>query len=171
MVLCRGRVIPGTGGGLCQLSNLIYWMTLHTPMTVLERWRHGYDVFPDADREQPFGSGATCAYPAIDLRMRNGTCSTFQLQLEVTKTHLCGSWVSDQKPAVVYRVIEADHRFTQESWGGYTRHNRLYRQVLDPLTGEKLGEEFITENHALMMYSPLIAAPREQGCSEPLAVH
>jgi len=23
---------------------------------------HGYDVFPDSDRTQPFGSGATCFY-------------------------------------------------------------------------------------------------------------
>ena len=46
-----------TGGGLCQLSNLIYWMTLHTPLTITERYRHSYDVFPDSNRTQPFGSG------------------------------------------------------------------------------------------------------------------
>ena len=28
-------------------------MTLHTPLTVTERHRHGYDVFPDSDRTQP----------------------------------------------------------------------------------------------------------------------
>ena len=37
-------------------------MTLHTPLQVTERYRHSYDVFPDADRKLPFGSGATCAY-------------------------------------------------------------------------------------------------------------
>ena len=30
----------------CQLANLIYWMTVHTPLTVVERHRHGYDVSP-----------------------------------------------------------------------------------------------------------------------------
>ena len=49
---------------LCQLSNLIFWMTLHTPLTVTERYRHSHDVFPDSNRTQPFGSGATCAYPS-----------------------------------------------------------------------------------------------------------
>lgn len=34
MVLYCGTFGPGVGGGLCQLSNLIYWMTLHTPLTV-----------------------------------------------------------------------------------------------------------------------------------------
>ena len=37
MVLHNGTVTAGIGGGLCQLSNLMYWMTLHTPLTVLER--------------------------------------------------------------------------------------------------------------------------------------
>ncbi len=59
MVLYYGSFKPGVGGGLCQLSNLIYWMTLHTPLSVTERHRHSYDVFPDSNRTQPFGSGAT----------------------------------------------------------------------------------------------------------------
>jgi len=67
MVLRSGRVEPGIGGGLCQLSNLIYWMTLHTSLTVVERYRHSYDVFPDSDRTLPFGSGATCAYNYISF--------------------------------------------------------------------------------------------------------
>jgi len=46
MVLHYGKFHSGTGGGLCQLSNLIYWMTIHTPLTVTERHRHSYDVFP-----------------------------------------------------------------------------------------------------------------------------
>ncbi|MBS4191957.1 VanW family protein [Bacillus sp. FJAT-49705] len=39
MVLHYGKVTTGVGGGLCQLSNLIYWMTLHSPLTVTERYR------------------------------------------------------------------------------------------------------------------------------------
>ena len=58
MLLKNGTVQYGCGGGLCQLSNLIFWMTLHTPLEVKERHRHGYDVFPDSNRTQPFGSGA-----------------------------------------------------------------------------------------------------------------
>ena len=59
LVLDQGRLTAGVGGGLCQLTNLIHWMTIHTPLTVVERWRHTYDVFPDAGRTQPFASGAT----------------------------------------------------------------------------------------------------------------
>ena len=59
------------GGRPVQMTNLLYWMTLHTPLTVTERWRHGYDVFPDSNRTQPFGSGATCFYNYMDLMVRN----------------------------------------------------------------------------------------------------
>jgi vancomycin resistance protein VanW len=50
MILFYGKVTTGVGGGLCQLSDLIYWMTLHSPLTVTERYRHSYDVFPDSKR-------------------------------------------------------------------------------------------------------------------------
>lgn len=166
MVLSRGRVVPGVGGGLCQLSNLLYWITLHSPMTIIERWRHGYDVFPDADRQQPFGSGATCAFPALDLQFRNKTDETFQLLLEMDGTHLKGALAAECPWKEEYRVVERDHRFIQEPWGGYSRHNILLRQRLNPCTGEVRSEEFITENHALMMYSPLLSPPGGLGKAE-----
>lgn len=72
------------------MTNLLYWMTLHTPLTVTERWRHGYDVFPDSNRTQPFGSGATCFYNYMDLMVRNDTPDTWRLVLQVTDTHLEG---------------------------------------------------------------------------------
>ncbi len=73
MVLRNGTVQQGMGGGLCQMTNLIYWMTIQTDLTVTERWRHGFDVFPDSGRTQPFGSGATCAWNYIDLQIENRT--------------------------------------------------------------------------------------------------
>ncbi len=83
MVLYYGKVKTGVGGGLCQLSNLIYWMTLHTPLTVTERHRHSYDVFPDSKRSQPFGSGATCVYNYRDLQILNKTPNTYQLVVKI----------------------------------------------------------------------------------------
>ena len=77
MVLRSGTFYPGTGGGLCQLSNMIFWMAAHSPLTIAERHRHGYDVFPDSNRTQPFGSGATCYYPHGDLMLRNDTEKTY----------------------------------------------------------------------------------------------
>ncbi|MBP7006025.1 VanW family protein [Patescibacteria group bacterium] len=156
MILFRGGFKSGIGGGLCQLSNLIYWMTLHTPLTVIERWRHSYDVFPDANRTQPFGSGATCSYPNIDLQIKNDTNKTFQLRLSLTSTHLVGQWFCDTLLDVRYEIEERNHSIQHEWWGGYTRNNELRRMSYDINTNEKTGEEMITENHAIMMYNPLL---------------
>lgn len=155
MLLREGRVISGVGGGLCQLSNLIYWMTLHTPLTILERWRHSYDVFPDASRTQPFGTGATCSYPNIDLQIKNSTSQHFQLWLNIDDTHLKGTWLSDKPINEKYQIIEKNNEIKMEWWGGYTRNNKIYRAVLNR-AGEKMREEYITKNQAIMMYEPLL---------------
>lgn len=156
MVLHDGKVESGIGGGLCQLSNLIYWITLHTPLTVVERHRHGYDVFPDANRTQPFGSGATCSYPGIDLEIRNDTTQPFQLLLTMTKTHLVGKWLSSETIPFSYTIYEKEHAIHQEWWGGYIRHNTIYRTLSDTMSGDFVRDEFVTENNAIMMYDPLL---------------
>lgn len=155
MVLHYGKVTVGVGGGLCQLSNLIYWMTLHTPLTVTERYRHSYDVFPDSKRNQPFGSGATCAYNYLDLQIKNETNETYQLIVYLTDLNLVGEWRSTAPATRKYEVYEKDHSFTREFWGGYVRHNSIYRKVFD-LDGEQIEDEFITENHAITMYEPFL---------------
>lgn len=155
MVLFLGRIGSDVGGGLCQLSNLIFWMTLHTPLTVVERYRHSHDVFPDSNRTQPFGSGATCAYPHRDLMIRNDTDQPFQLCLRVGDTHLEGEWRAMTAPKRRYEIVERDARMDQAAWGGYVRHNALYRKVYD-LADRLVEEEFLFTNDAIMMYSPLL---------------
>lgn len=155
MVLHSGQFHMEAGGGLCQLSNLLYWMSLHTPLSVVERYRHSYDVFPDSDRTQPFGSGATCVYPYRDLMIQNNTTLPFQLRMEVGETHLIGEWRSIEPAKFRYEIVEKDHHFTSEYWGGFTRHNTLFRRHFSP-DGRFLKEEYLTENHAVMMYSPLL---------------
>ncbi|GEM05846.1 hypothetical protein HMI01_28340 [Halolactibacillus miurensis] len=158
MILHYGKVTTGTGGGLCQLSNLIYWMVLHSPLTVTERYRHSYDVFPDSKRSQPFGSGATCSYNYLDLQFNNDTNQTFQLNVEVTDTHLVGHILSDVPTLHRYKIYEKNHRLSQAHWGSYLRHNQLYRKVYNA-SGEELRDEYVTENHAIMMYDPFLQSP------------
>lgn len=155
MVLSNGGFYTGTGGGLCQLSNLIYWMTLHTPLTVTERHRHGYDVFPDSDRTLPFGSGATCFYNYIDLQIKNETNDNWQLHVYLDGEFLRGQWHTDREPDYRYEVYEKNPIITHEYPDGYMRHNEIFRRVLDR-DGSMIADEYITENHAYMMYEPLL---------------
>ncbi|MFT5915105.1 MAG: vancomycin resistance protein VanW [Flammeovirgaceae bacterium] len=156
MVLENGKVKEGTGGGLCQLGNLLFWMTLHSPLTISERWRHSFDVFPDVNRKIPFGCGATLSYNYIDFQLKNETQQAFQFKLWLSDTKLHGKLLSEFEPTCSYEVYEAEHRMQQEVWGGYTRHNIIYRKVLEKEHHTLISDEPIVENHAIMMYSPLL---------------
>ena len=161
MILRNGTFQAGVGGGLCQLSNLIFWMALHTPLTVVERHRHGYDVFPDSNRTQPFGSGATCFYPHGDLMLQNNTPDTFQLLVRVGAECLEGEWRVSAPPRYRYAVVERNHEMRGEYWGGYSRHNELYQQRFD-FEGPLIEERLIVRNSAIMMYSPFL--PNSSDC-------
>lgn len=155
MMLQNGAVVKGTGGGLCQMGNLIFWMALHSPLTVTERWRHSYDVFPDSNRVLPFGSGATLSYNYIDLKLTNETKEDFQINLWLTDTQLKGQIRSSAPSPLKYEVKEKNHLIRGEAWGGYTRHNQIYRKVYD-LNDVLIREEPLIQNHAVMMYQPFL---------------
>ena len=73
MLISGGKVTEDQGGGLCQMANLLYWMALHSPLTVSEHHHHSLDLFPDSGRVLPFGSGASVFYNYLDLQLRNDT--------------------------------------------------------------------------------------------------
>ena len=131
-------------------------MTLHTPLTVVERHRHQYDVFPDSNRTQPFGSGATCFYPHGDLMIQNDTDQDYQLAVRVGAKFLEGEWRAGAPGAFQYKIVEKNHEIRSQYWSGYSRHNELYRQTFD-LDGNFLREEFIVGNAAFMTYAPFLA--------------
>lgn len=155
MMIHNGKVSTGIGGGLCQLGNLIYWMALHSPLTVKERWRHSFDVFPDVNRTIPFACGATLAYNYIDLQLENNTDITFKINLWLDEEYLRGTLCATIPADKEYEVYETDQRFEQQWWGGYTRHNRIYRRITTIATGETI-EELVSENNAIMMYNPML---------------
>lgn len=155
LVLMNGKISTGIGGGLCQLGNLLYWMALHTPLTVTERWRHGYDVFPDVNRKIPFACGATLSYNYIDLQIKNETPERYQINLWLDEKHLNGEIRADYEPEHEYEVFETDHLIKMQFWGGYTRHNKIWRRKKSKTDGST-EEELVTENQAIMMYNPLL---------------
>jgi len=158
LMLENGRVTAGVGGGLCQLANLLYWMALHSPLQVRERWHHGYDVFPDVNRSIPFGCGASLSWNYVDLQLHNPCEQSFQLRLWLDETLLHGELLGQQPPNCSYRVYEKNHHILQQFWGGFSRHNEIWRSV-HAADGSLLEEQLLACNDALMCYNPLL------GCS------
>lgn len=69
--LINEKTIESYGGGLCQLSGLLYLTSLHCGLEILERHNHSIDIYNDATRYMPLGGDATVAFAYKDLKIRN----------------------------------------------------------------------------------------------------
>jgi vancomycin resistance protein VanW len=69
--LVGGEVAASIGGGLCQLSGLLYVAALECGLEIVERHQHSLDIYTDATRFAPLGADATVVYGHRDLRFRN----------------------------------------------------------------------------------------------------
>ncbi len=161
-----GRMQPGIGGGRCQISNLLFWMALHLDLVIVERHRHDYDLFPDAGRTLPFGSGATFFWNYLDLQLRNPHPFPIRLRLWLTDTDLVGEAHAPQPLPYSVRVVETDHRFYREG-GSIWRENRLWRKAVETDSGRVLRRELVAQNRCRVLYpvpeEVLAQSPRQQG--------
>lgn len=153
MRLCNGEAIAGVGGGICQLANLIHWMVLHSPLQVTARSEHSFDPFPDNGRVLPWGSGCSIVYNYVDLVVRNDTDLTFALHVAVGERYLEGTLSADRIPPHSYKVHARDEEFLRLG-EEYFRRNELWRWVVDRRSGDRVGEELLRRNCALVKYLP-----------------
>jgi len=154
MELSFGKARAGIGGGLCQISNLIHWLVIHSSLTVTERYHHSFDPFPDDGRVLPFGSGATVFYNYRDFQFTNNTNHTFQINLWFTDKCLEGELRIDTELEYAYHVFEKDHQFLKID-GQYYRKNEIWRQkILKQMGGQIIETELITKNFARVTYTP-----------------
>jgi len=149
--LSFGKLVSRTGGGLCQLSNLLHWMILHTPLTVTERHRHDFDPFPDYRRTVPFGSGATVFYNYLDFMFRNDTENVFQVRTWLDDTYLHGEIRADRELPVYRTIQERNHRFVRIR-GEVYRENELWLIITDSETSKEISEELLFSNQFKVQY-------------------
>ena len=154
LVLTKVGTSRGIGGGMCQFTNLIHWLVLHSPLDIVEHHHHdGSDLFPDYGRQVPFGCGTSILYNYLDYRVQNNTDYVFQLIFRVTDTHLCGELRSDQPAPYTYHVVELDPHFVKVG-DDYFRRNQIYRKVIDKKTGNTVSAQLIKESDAKVLYPP-----------------
>lgn len=154
LIIRRGQVDKGIGGGMCQLTNLIHWMALHSPLDITEHHHHNdVDMFPDFGRQVPFGTGTSILYNYLDYQLTNNTSHTFQLLIHTDETHLCGQLRCDSPLPYSYHIYEKEHFFTQEQ-GEYYRNNQVWRDTIDKVTGNIVAQEHLLSSHARVLYDP-----------------
>ncbi len=150
LVIDKGRISRGIGGGLCQLANLIHWMVLNSPLTVTELHHHSDALFPDSGRRVPFGTGTSVFYKNVDYRFTNTTDRPVQLLLWLTDTELCGELRSTEPFPFIYRITEHNQGFVEED-GVFYRVSQVYRLTLDK-ERSIVKRELILDNHSKVMY-------------------
>ena len=160
MIIQSGQPGQDVGGGMCQMTNLIHWMVLHSPLTITEHHHHdGYDLFPDYGRTVPFGTGTSILYNYIDYRFRNDTADTFQLRIWTDEKYLRGELRASSVQPVRWHIYAEDEHFTRETDGVY-RNSRVMRQKTDAATGQILEESCLKVNHARILYDESFVADR-----------
>lgn len=152
LTITHGTPSQDIGGGMCQFTNLIHWLVLHTPLTIVEHHHHdGRDLFPDFGRTTPFGVGTSVLYNYLDYRFANHTDTTYQLMVHTDGTYLCGEMRAAQPLCVKYHISVENERFVREGDAVF-RESTVLRTCVDKTTGNVLCSECIRKNHAEVMY-------------------
>lgn len=154
LVIVAGEPSRGIGGGMCQFTNLIHWLVLHSALEITEHHHHdGVDFFPDYGRQVPFGCGTSVMYNYLDYRVTNNTDCTFQLLTSVSDTHLCGQLRASAPQPTAFHIKEEDAYFLLQD-GVYYRRNKIVRTQIDKRTGNELSRAVIKQSNAKVFYDP-----------------
>ncbi|WP_054875621.1 VanW family protein [Oxobacter pfennigii] len=152
LILRVGELQSGIGGGMCQFTNLIHWMILHSPLNIIEHHHHNnVDIFPDYGRQIPFGTGTSIMYNYLDYQFINKTDQTFQLLVMADDNYLIGELRSDRELDVAYHIKEENHHFSLEN-GKYYRNNEIYREIISKKTGDIIDKQLLIKNHSRVLY-------------------
>ena len=104
-VVVEDELVPGVGGGICQVSTTLYNAVLLAGLDIVARANHSV-----APAYVPVGRDATVAYDYIDLRFRNDGSSHVMLASQVGKDSVTvkvyGNAPSDRKVIIETEIEE-----------------------------------------------------------------
>ncbi|MBC3883182.1 VanW family protein [Undibacterium sp. LX40W] len=85
--LVNGEMSAQVGGGLCQMSSMLYHLALSSGLHVDERHPHSLDIYDDHQRYTPLGADATVVWGTKDLRFFNP--HSFELVFVLRREDAC----------------------------------------------------------------------------------
>lgn len=152
LTIKSGTTSEDVGGGMCQFTNLIHWLVLHTDLEIIEHHHHdGLDLFPDYGRQIPFGTGTSIFYNYLDYRFKNNSNHSYQLMVHVSDKYLHGEIYSDFNFGHRYHIDVENEHFIKEN-GIVYRKGQVMRSKVDKHSGKTLEKSLIKTNHAKVMY-------------------
>lgn len=115
LISVDGKVIARKGGGLCHLSNLLYYLFLMSPLTIVERHGHKVKSFPNPDKSSLEGVDATINSGWLDLKVKNETNNIYQLDISFDDEYMYGKILSNEKSSVDYEIVNENLRYVREN--------------------------------------------------------
>lgn len=91
------KVVEDYGGGLCQLSGILYHLALMAGLTVVERANHSIDLYHDQERYTPLGADCAVFYGYKDLRLSNEKDQPVRFRFDISDEVLV-CYIDSSKP-------------------------------------------------------------------------
>lgn len=150
-IIRKNKLVPGVGGGLCNLGNSIHLLVLHSPLRVTELHHHSDALAPDGDKRVPYSAGTSVSYNSLDFRFRNDTDQDVQICTWCDEDRVYTQLRSLREFPHTYRLEEEDHHFRPEG-EKFFRISKIYRCTMDRVSGEVVGRELVWDNHSEVMF-------------------
>lgn len=107
--LLGDQLATDIGGGLCQLSGIIYHLCLIGGLEIIERHPHSLDIYTEENRYTPLGSDATVVYGYKDLRIKNNLQQTLSFQFDIQNDQITANLCAIEKIIPLKLRFEHEH--------------------------------------------------------------
>ena len=145
LTVTNGKLDTTLGGGLCQMSNLLFWVFLNSPLTIVERHTHKVKDFPTMRNTEPEGVDATITEGWLDLKVKNETDITLQIGLAFDSATITGSLFTDKAIPFLYEIEGKDLSYFRKNGKVYQKIS-VYRRETAFDTREVISENLLYEN-------------------------
>lgn len=149
--LHNGKIVAKKGGGICHLSNLLYYLFLMSPLTVVERHGHKIKSFPNPDKSSLEGIDATISSGWLDLKVKNETNNIYQIDISFDENYMYGKILSDKESTIDYKIVNGNLNYIKEN-------NKIYECVevirieIDKKTKKEIKKEKLYDEKVLIKY-------------------
>lgn len=144
LTVLNGQLVTTSGGGLCQMSNLLFELFLHSPLTIVERKGHGKKDFPDPGTSLA-GVDATVSEGWIDLKVENRQQREYQLKLDFDQERIYGFLRTGAEPAADYEILNRNVTYVRKGERIYQRAD-VCRRTMSRRENAEEREEMLYQN-------------------------
>lgn len=145
LCVVNGKLVTVSGGGLCHLSSLLFWLFLHTPLTILERHTHQIMVFPSLNEDKIEGVDAAVSEGWLDLKVKNNTNLTFQIEISIDGHYTYGRIFANKAIDYHYEIINRDKSYFKKCGKNFERVS-VYCQKIDIKSKLVVSENLLYTN-------------------------